>query len=488
MDNYNVQSNVFSGFLWRFAERSGAQGVSFVVTIILARLLAPQDFGTLALITIIIAILQVFVDSGMGNALIQKKDADDLDFSTVFYLNLLICLILYIVMFIGAPFIAKFYGNDQLILLIRVLSLTLIISGVRNIQQAYVSKHMLFKRFFFATLGGTIGAAVIGIGLAFMGLGVWALVVQHLFLTLVDTLILWITVKWRPKIMFSFKRMVTLYSYGWKLLASSLLEVLYNNMQQLVIGKLYSTSDLAYYNSGRQFPSLAITNVNASIDSVLFPAISNVQNDSAKVKSMTRRAIRISSYIIWPIMIGLGVIAEPLISLLMTDKWLPSVPYLQIFCFVYGFWPIHTANLNAIKALGRSDIFLKLEILKKAIGLISLFVSMRYGVMAIAMAFAITTPISVFINITPNVKLLGYSYKEQLADILPSIGLAGLMGVAVYSIQFLHFESFLKLVIQVIAGIIIYITLSKFFRIESYYYVQRMIINIIKKPNIRIRN
>ena len=283
--------NIVSNFIWRFAERCGAQLVSFVVSIVLARILAPEDYGTIALVTVFTAILQVFVDSGLGTALIQKKDADDLDFSSVFYFNFSICLVLYAVMFIVAPYIAIFYEDMTLTSVIRVLSLTIVISGVKGIQQAYVSRNMLFKRFFFSTIGGTIFSAFLGIGLAFSGCGVWALVAQQLSNTMIDTLILWITVKWKPKKEFSWKRLRTLFSYGWKLLVSSLLDTVYNNLRNLIIGKMYSSADLAYYNQGDKFPKIIVTNINTSIDSVLLPTMSYELDDRIRIKSMTRRAI-----------------------------------------------------------------------------------------------------------------------------------------------------------------------------------------------------
>ena len=355
-------TNVITNFFWRFLERCGAQGVTFIVSIVLARLLDPTVYGTVALVTIFTTIMQVFVDSGMGNALIQKKDADDLDFSSVFYFNMAMCSVLYLIMFFAAPFIASFYRMPELTAIVRVLSFVVVISGVKNVQQAYVSRHLMFKRFFFSTLGGTIGAAVIGIAMAYLGFGVWALVVQMLFNAAVDTTILWITVKWRPKKMFSFQRLKSLFSYGWKLLASSLIDTVYNDLRQLIIGKKYSSGDLAYYNQGKKFPQLIVTNINTSIDSVLLPTMSKAQDDMAAVRSMTRRAIKTSTFLMMPAMIGLAVCAEPLVQLILTEKWLPCVLFLRIFCITYAFYPIHTANLNAIKAMGRSDLFLKLEI------------------------------------------------------------------------------------------------------------------------------
>lgn len=478
MDSQQGKSTtVLNNMLWRFLERCGAQGVSFVVSIVLARLLDPAVYGTIALVTVITAILQVFIDSGLGSSLIQKKNADDLDFSTVFYFNMAMCLGLYALMFFGAPLIAAFYEMPELTPIVRVLSLTLVISGVRGIQQSYVSKTMQFKRFFYSTLGGTILSAVVGIAMAYAGFGVWALVAQTLINNLVGTVILWITVKWRPKWMFSWQRLKGLFSYGWKLLVSALLETGYNDLRQLIIGKVYTTSDLAYYNKGKQFPSLIVTNINSSIDSVLLPTMSAEQDNTERVKMMTRRAIKTSTYIMMPLMVGLAVCAEPLIRLLLTEKWLPSVLYLQIYCIVFAFQPIHTANLNAIKAMGRSDLFLRLEIIKKAVGLVALFATMFISVEAMAYSLLLTTLTGQIINAWPNRKLLGYSYLDQVKDMLPQIGLSCLMGAVVYCVNLLGLNDILTLLIQVPLGVLVYVAGSSVFKLEIFQYLWNLIKN-----------
>lgn len=473
-------TNVISNVIWRFLERCGAQGVTFIVSIVLARVLDPTVYGTVALITVFTTIMQVFVDSGMGNALIQKKNADDLDFSSVFYFNIVICLALYGIMFAAAPLIARFYDMPELTPVVRVLSLTLIISGVKNVQQAYVSRNMLFKRFFFATLGGTIGAAIIGIWMAYRGYGVWALVAQNLFNQTLDTLILWITVKWRPKRMFSYERLLALFSYGWKLLVSAILDTVYNDLSQLIIGKRYTSEDLAQYNRGSQFPRLIVNNINTSIDSVLLPTMSSEQDHKERVRSMTRRAIRTSTYLMMPMMVGLAVCAEPMVRLILTEKWLPCVPFLRIFCFTYAFYPIHTANLNAINAMGRSDLFLKLEIIKKVMGLAVLLSTMWFGVMAMAYSSLLTSILGQIINSWPNRKLLSYKYSEQFRDMLPQILLSLAMGAIVYCVSFLHLGDIATLCIQVPLGAAIYFGASWIFKLESFEYVLNMAKNFIK--------
>ena len=478
---HELKKKTISSMLWRFLERCGAQGVTFLVTIVLARLLAPEVYGLMALVTVFTAVLQVFVDSGMGSALIQKKDADDLDFSSVFFFNLVMCVTLYLLLFFCAPFIAAFYNNPELTSVIRVLGITLLIAGVKNVQQAYVSRKLQFKRFFFATLGGTIGAAVLGITLAYMGFGIWALVAQNLFNSMIDTVILWFTVRWRPKLLFSFKRLKGLLRYGWKLLVSSLLHTFYLNLRTLIIGKLYTTADLAYYEKGQSFPTLIVSNINASIDSVLLPTMSGVQDSRESVKAITRRAIVTSSYLMWPMMVGLAVVAKPLVVLLLTEKWLEAVPFLQIICFALGLEPLQTANLNAIKAMGRSDIFLKLEIIKKTISIVILLLSMRFGVVAIAVSSLAYSVLATMFNAAPNRKLLGYSYFEQVKDILLPFVLALLMGVAIYPIALIPMPVILTLLAQVMAGVIFYVGVSIILKLESFYYILNSIRQFIRK-------
>jgi len=476
---------VLTNLIWRFAERVGAQCVAFIVSIIIARMLAPEDYGTIALIAVFTNILAVFVDSGFGNALIQKKNADDIDFSTVFYFNIVMSIALYIVMFFAAPLIAKFYMRTELIPLIRVISLLLISYGIKNIQQAYVSKHMIFKRFFFSTLAGTIGAAAIGIIMAYMGFGVWALVAQGLFNTTVDTIILWITVKWRPKRVFSFERLKELFKFSWKLLISSLLDTAYAELRQLIIGKKYTEADLAFYNKGESFPKLLVQNINASIDSVLLPTLSEEQDNTERVREMTRRAIKTSVFIMAPLMMGLAAAADNVVAVLLTDKWMECVPFMRVFCITYMFWPIHTANLNAIKAMGRSDKFLKLEIIKKMIGLVSVVITMNISVWAMCLSLLVTSVLCQIVNAWPNKKLLNYGYLSQLKDIAPSIGLTFIMASFVYALGYVELPTVAILIMQISLGAVIYVLGAKLLRMDSYTYVMDMIKTYFKKPSKR---
>ena len=474
-NNQLLKKKVISGLAWKFGERIIAQLTSFIVSVILARLLLPSDYGAVALVMVFISIANVFVSAGFGNALVQKKDVDNLDFSSVFYINIAVSLILYIALFLAAPFIAGFYNMPVLSQVIRVLGIVVIIAAIKSVQQAYVSREMIFQRFFWSTLFGTLISGIVGVYMAYKGFGVWALVAQYLTNSFIDTAILWFTIRWRPVLKCSWKRARGLVSFGWKILLSALLETGYNELRSLLIGKIYSAGDLAFYNQGDKYPKLIVANINDSISSVLFPAISKVQENTEKVKTLTRRAIQVSSYVMWPMMVGLGVIAEPLVRIVLTEKWLPCVPYIRIFCFVYGLWPIHDSNLQALKAMGRSDLYLGLEIIKKIAGIIALLASVKYGPLAIAWSLVITSIASAFINSAPNRRLLNYSYKEQFMDLMPPFFLSVVMAVVIYPVSLTRLPDLLLIIIQIISGIIVYLVSSVITRQKSFKYLSDII-------------
>ena len=481
MKSQNMKSKVISGLIWKFAERISAQLVTFIVSIVLARLLSPSHYGAVAIVNIFIALANVFVVSGFGNSLIQKRDADDTDFSSVFYFSILMSIVMYIIIFFGAPVVAGLYSMPVLKPVLRVMGLRLIVAGINSVQHAYVARHMLFKRFFWSTLGGTLASGVVGIIMAYKGFGIWALATQYMVNTTADTIVLWFTVKWRPKLLFSLKRLGKMFSFGWKLLVSSLLSTLYQKFRSLVIGKVYTSEDLAFYTKGEHFPSLIVTNINSSIQSVIFPVMSNNQERKDSLKSMMRRAIRVSSYVMFPMMTGLAVVAENFVKLLLTDKWLPCVPYLQIGCIIYALMPIHTANLQTISAMGRSDVFLKLEIIKKTVSIIAFFLALPYGVMSVAICGIFTSILNSVINAHPNKRLLNYSYWQQLCDIMPAIMASSLMGIAVWLVGFLPLNTVLLLLLQVFFGMLVYVLISVLFKMDSFCYIIKTIKEIMRK-------
>lgn len=475
----NVKLKVLTGLAWTFGERIIAQGVSFVLSVVLARILMPDEYGIIAMVMVFINIANVFVTGGVGEALVQKKDADENDYSTMFYVAMLISLSVYAVLFFSSPYIGKFYDNNQIVWVLRVLSLKIVVAAVSTIQHAYVQKHMLFKKFFLSTISGTIVSGIVGISMALNGFGVWSLVFQYLINTMIDVVILFFTVPWRPKLMFSREVASGLMCFGGKMIVANLINAIYNEMRSLVIGKTYSTSDLAYYNKGNQIPSLAITNIDTAIGSVLFPAMSMAQT-SEELKRIGRKSMQITSYIIFPLMIGLIVVAEPILTILLTEKWRESILYMQILCVYWMTQPIQTMNWQIIKAMGRSDICLKLEVIKKTIGIGMLLIAMPCGLKIIALSAALSGLVSMFVNMWPNKKMIGYSIWEQIRDILPAFILSIIMGSVVYLCSYINVGLFVRLIIQIVVGIVVYIVLSFGLRVDAFIYIAQMLKKIIK--------
>lgn len=465
------KSHVISSLLWKFLERTGTQGVQFVIQIILARILYPEDYGILAILMAFIALANVFVQSGFNTSLIQKKDADETDFSSVFWLSLFVSLLLYVILFFAAPFIARFYKNNILSSVLRILSLTLFFGALNSVQSAMVSKTMQFKKFFFSSMGGVIGSGIIGIILACNGFGVWALVFQQLTNNLLISVILWITVKWRPKFLFNLEKVKGLFSFGWKLLCAGLLDTGYRQIYNLVIGRVFTSSDLGIFSRGEQFPQVVAANLDGSIQSVMLPTLSSHNDSAEEVKRITRRSISTSSYVLMPCMLGMAAIAKNLVLVLLTEKWLPCVPFLQLACVAFSLYPIHTANLTAINAMGRSDVFLKVEIIKKIIGIAVLVATVPFGLVAMAAGRVFSGIICTFVNAHPNKKILDYSYGEQWRDILPSALVAIFMAGLVYLLGFIPLPAIVVLFVQIIAGMIFYVLVSIVFKLEAFGYL-----------------
>ena len=474
-----TKEKVISGLVWTFGERILAQGVSFVLSIILARMLLPSEYGLIAMVMVFINIANVFTSTGFGEALVQKKNADDLDFSTVFVCTLTLSIIIYGALFVGAPYIARFYRVEGITLVLRILSLKIILSSVATVQHAYVQKHMMFRKFFFSTLGGTLFSGVLGILLAYIGAGVWALVVQYLTNTVIDILVLLFTVPWKPQLLFSFERAKSLMTFGWKLVLANLINAIYNELRSLIIGRSYSSADLAYYNKANQIPSLAITNIDTAIGNVVFPVMSTAESKE-RLKSIGRRAMKTTSYIIFPMMVGLIVVSKPLILILLTDKWESSILYMQILCLYWMTQPIQTTNWQIIKAVGRSDLCLKLEIAKKIIGIMLVLIAMKFGVFAIALSAAVFGMISMVINMIPNKKLIEYSIFEQILDIVPAFFASIIMGVGVHAISFFSLPIFIQIVAQIVVGCVLYIVISYLFQIEAFSYIVSIVRSKLK--------
>ena len=463
-------NKVVSGLGWKLLERFGVQGVQFVLQIILARILDPEHYGVLSLMIIFTTLANVFIQRGFNTALVQNKDVTEEDYSSVFWVTMCAATLFYGGLFAAAPMIAEFYNMPDLIAPFRALCLMLFPGALNSIQLAIISRRMDFKKVFYSNVAAIIAAGVIGVVLAYMGAGLWALVAQNLTNVFVACVVMWFGVKWRPRFVLNLRRIKTLFSYGWKLLVSGLMDTLYADLRSLVIGKKYDSSMLGYYNRGKQFPQFIIDAVNSSVQSVLLPAMSAEQDDKAKVKVMMRNSVMLSSYIIFPMMAGLAGVATSLVSLLLTDKWLPSVPYMQIYCFTLAFYPVHSSNLQAINAMGRSDIFLKLEVIKKTMGIVALVIAVFLfdSPIAIAATGTITGLISCFINAYPNKRLIDYSYLEQMRDILPSFLLSFAMLGCVLAVELLGQGPIVTLLIQVVTGAAVYVFLSFALRIAPF--------------------
>jgi len=462
MDGSELKKSALLGAFWKFAERIGAQLVSLVVSVVLARLLTPDDYSVVGITTIFFSFCNVFITGGFNSALIRKKDADDTDYSSVFHISVWISLAMYIVLFFAAPVIADWYEKPILIPAFRVMGITLIINAVKSVVCAYISNKLQFKKFFFATLGGTLISAVVGVWMALAGFGPWALIAQNMTNSLIDTLILFATTKLRILLVVSWKRLKELLSYGWKIFAASVITVIYDEANALIIGLKFTTADLSFYTKGQSYPAMLNTAINGTLSAVLFPVMSKVQDDADTVLRYTRRFFRVSSFLIFPMMVGFVAVSDNFIRLLLTEKWMPAVPYIKIFCISYMFNLIQQGNLQTIRAMGRSDIILKLEIIKKSLYLLVIIGALLLSNTpeALAATALINTLIAMIANSTPNKKLFGYGFKEQLWDIFPNLVTSAAMGGAVYAIGYLPLPIWQTLLVQIAGGVVIYIAMN----------------------------
>ena len=466
---------IISGMLWRFGEKITAQIVSLVVSIVLARILMPEDYGIVAIVNVFIVIAEIFVTSGLGTALIQKKDVTQRDFSTLFWCNIGMSLVLYLIVFIASPFLSELYEMPLLTPVLRVFAIRLPINAINSIQNAYISRRMDFKKFFFATIIGTIVSAFVGISMACAGFGVWALVCQMLTNTVIDTIVLFFTIKWRPTLEFSLKSAKPLVSYGWKILATDLIGTIFNQLNSFIIGKKYTSQDLAYYTQGRKIPDIINNNVSATLCAVLFPAMS-LSTGIDEIKIIRRKCLKILGYVLFPMMFGLFTVADKLILVLLTKKWEFAIPYLRVTCVVSVVGVFGTTLIQEIKAIGRSDVSLKMEFLKKPIFLVIAIVAMKYGVMAIALTMIINEILAFFFNVYPVRKYIGFDFKMHALDAVPALLMSTIMSVIVFFVGKLISNNLVCLVTQVILGGIIYIGLSIVSKNESYLYLKKIIV------------
>ena len=460
VNKLSLRRQVIGGFFWKFGERILAQGISFVVSVVLARLIAPAECGVSALTWIFIALANVFVVSGFATALIQNKDATDDDFSTNFYCSLAVSLVLYAALFAAAPAIAGFYGIPQLSLVLQVMGLRIPVSSYSAIQHAWVERHMAFRNYFFSTLFGTLLSGVVGVAMAFRGFGVWALVAQYFTNTLVDIAVLSFTVPWRPRLVFSAPSAKQMMSFGWKVLAADLSGTFFDQMRSLLVGKFYTPADLAFYNKGKSLPDLLTSNVGSTVMTVLFPAIANINDDRARVKAVLRKSVALSAYVLFPCLFGLAATAHSLVLTLYTAKWEASVPFIRILAISSAISLIGHVSLQSIKVIGRSDVLLKLEFFKKPVYVVLLLLGVKMGVLAIAWTMLAYSVYGAFVNARQLKTLLGYGYREQASDLISPVALSVAMASVVCLFYLIRVGDAMTLAIQVPVGAIFYMAAS----------------------------
>ncbi len=467
------RKKVFMNVFWKFLERIFAQGISLIVTIIIARILDPSDYSVVSLVAIFFTFANILISGGLNTALIQKKDADPEDYSTVLFVSVIISIIIYIFLFFLAPVIAKIYHQDILVLMIRIMGLALPITAIKSIWCAYISSHLMFKKFFFATLIGTIISAVVGITMALKGAGAWALVAQQMTNTIIDTIVLILSTRIHIVFKISICKLKILFKYGWKVFVSSLIGTIYTELSPLIIGVKFKAEDLSFYTKGKSFPSMLSTTATNTLSAVLFPVLSKHQDDKVKILSYTRQYMRMASFMIFPIMLGFFAISENFVLVLLTEKWLPIVYYIKIFCVCFMFDVIAIGNCETIKAIGRSDVYLIMEIIKKScyFTILILFIVFSKSPQILVISTLVCTIIQILVNSIPNIWLIKYKLKYQLTDLLPNLITSMVMCFFVLLIELLNVLPFIKLVIQICVGIIIYIVLCILTKNRTFLYL-----------------
>lgn len=477
----DLKRNVFTSLIWKFFERAGYQVIQLVIQVILAWILAKEDFGALAIITVFVNVGNVIVQSGLNTALVQDPDVAEEDYSTVMWLSLAISLVLYAIVFSVAPFVAAFYEMPQLEWPLRALCVILIISALTGVQVARVQRNLEFRVIFISTMVAVVVSGAVGIGSALLGAGLWALVIQQLTYYTVNCLMLFIQTRWVPQLVFSLSRARTLFGFGWKLLVSGLLDTGYTSLSDLIIGKQFSAEVLGVYSQGKRYPMALGYMLDGAIQPVMLSAVSHVQSNLAQVKALVRRALKTSTFLIFPAMTLFAVAAVPVVRLILGEKWLDCVPFLQMYCFVYALLPIHTTNLQALNGMGRSDLFLKLEVIKKAYGIVFLLIAafVFKNVYAMAVCYMVTGLIGTFVNAFPNKKVIGYSYGEQVRDIVPAFLVSILAGACAWPVSLIGLPDIVTILLQTLVMAGVYLGVSHLAHLEEFEYVKSLALEML---------
>ena len=476
MEQNNIRNSVLGSFFWKLCERFLSQGIAFITSLILARMLEPTHYGVIAIVAVFTNLASVFINSGFATALIQKKDADDRDFSTMFFCSFGCSILIYLVLFFAAPLVAVIYNNPDLTLILRVYALQVPMSVYQSIQGAYISRHMLFRKVFIASAVNAVVSGTAGICAAFAGFGVWALVIQYLMGTVTNSIVLTFLIPWRPKRQFSKTSAKSMMAYGSRILAADLSGTFFTEVRSLIIGKVYTSADLAYYNKGMQIPQLLTNNLSAVMVSVMFPTLANHSDDLIQVKMMTKRSMRILAYVIAPCLLGLAAVMEPMILFLFTEKWAQAIPFGQILSIGLSVGILSDLSLQILKAIGRSDVVLGLEIKKKPMYVLLLIIGTQINVLGLAVAMLVYDLYATFINMLQLRKYIQYGLWEQFRDLFPAFSLSALMAVAVWLVPSME-SLILTLTVKVLVGAGIYLLGSAVFRMEAFHYI----LNIIKE-------
>ena len=481
--NKNSREGIFAGIGWSYAERLLSQAVSLIVSIILARLLTPDDYGIIAIVMVFISIGDALVNGGLGTAIVQKKDPTELDFNSICWLSFGASAVLYVILFFSAPLIANIYDSAVLVPVIRVMGIKFIFSAWNSVQGAYVQKKMIFKRSFWSSFIGVCVSAVIGVTMAFLNFGVWALIAQYLTHAIISSVVICLTIDWRLKFQFSFKSVKELWSFGVKVLGSTLVFTIRDNIRTLIVGKKFSTDDLAFYNEGQKFPSLLVTDIVNSIGRVIYPVLSEKKDEKEELKSLLRRSVGLSAYILTPMMTGLFVISDTFVKVLLTEKWLPCVPFLRIMCIVYVTRALSTLFQKTILALGKSSLNLIHEVVTSSITLILLLVGafVLHSVEFIAWSAVITMVVGVVIYAFFVKKCIGYKFREMIADYFPIIFISMIMAAAVYVTGMCQVPNLIKMILQLAMGVIVYLALSILTKNKSFSFLKDSALSMLRK-------
>ena len=471
------KSRILSSLVYKFSERLLVKALGLIISIVLARLLTPVEFGQIAIVMVFVNLSNVLIDSGLNVALVQNKDTSDVDYSTVFYISLIIALSLIASIVFGAPLIARYYNDATLMTPLRACSITLLFSVLNSITTAKLQREMRFKQMMWCNLVACVFSGVIGIVMAYSGYGIWALIAYYLSSAAITSLMLLIVTRWYQLLAFSWNRAKVMFSFGWKMLVSGLLCSIYNDTRSLIVGKVYSPADLGYYNRGEQFPNVVSNTLDNAIQSVMFPVMSSVQDDNLQVKSVLKKTFSVGVLLIAPIMAAMAVMAEPIVDLLLTSKWLPAVPYMQCICIGCITIPMTSSCLVAIKALGRSDVYMKLELVRRVMMLLVLFITVFCfkSVLMVAVGFAISSWLDYLIISFVVNKLLKYSVNEQLVDMWKQLLASGLMCLCIYGLSLIGFPNLSLLVIQFVVGLLSYLIFCRLLKIETLDYMKSVL-------------